>query len=315
MGALSESNPISFPDRVLALEKAVTADEILYAALLGSPLGSDVYVDPSNGTDQAANGGSWTAPLKTFAYAVAHKVTDFTRLHFYGTVSEDSIVITNQGVKIIGEGPRGTNVWQNSTADASLITLSGAGCRLINFKVRPPIYSASIPKGIVLSGANYAKFIGMQFQGRGGSWYAVYSDVTSDDVEIIDTEFLYMNTASHGYAIYGVPSVAGATHAAWKIMRCLFEGCLNNYVAPSKSCLIQDCVMPDVGLSSTGGSLTCALKIDVHGTNAAFNQVHRNILGGAALNNANGYYGVSTDDWSGNIIHDGSITAVTPPTT
>lgn len=313
MGNFSESNPIDLNGRIQALETAVQADEILYAAFLESPKGDDIYVDPAGGSD-TNGGGSWTLPLKTFAKA-SEKLTDFAKVHFFGTISEDTQAIVNAGVRVIGEGPRGSNVWENATADKTLLSIGAAGVQLINFKIRPPIYSAGVPKGLALSGANYLGLFGMRFQGRAGSWYAIYSDVSSDNVLLEDCEFLFMNTASNGYAIYGVAAVAGNTHSAWRIRKCLFEGNVNNYVAPSKSCVIEECTMPDYGLGPLGAQIQTTTKINVSGTNAGYNQVHKSILGGGALSHAHGYYGVATNDnWSGNQLDDATLSASTPPT-
>ena len=317
MGNFSESKSISFVDRVTACEKAIVADEALYSLFLSAPLGNQYYLDPVSGLD-TNDGSTWAKAFLTAAHALT-VIQDNDSLFFKGTISEDTLTLAKNGVSIVGAIPaRGGNVWQASSAgaavDKTLLTITGKNCKLMNFKVRPPAYSAGVPKGISISGASYLRLLGMRFQGLAGSWYGLYSDVTSDNVLIDDCEFLYFNTATYGYAIYGV-AAAGTCHSAWRIRNSYFSGNVNNYVAPSDSCLFEGNTMPDYGVGPSGTAIQTTKKIDVSGTNAQCNQVHKNVLGGGALSHATGYYGVTTNDnWSGNQLDSGSLSASTPPT-
>ena len=296
--------------RINAIETAVMADEAQYAAYLASMRGSQWYVNPATGLD-TRSGGSWADAFKTMEAAIdVASVGD--QIYFTGTISEDSLTLATAGVRIIGSG---LAVWENATADKTLLNIAAPFCSLQTFKIRPPAYTAGAPKGIAISGASYLQLLGLRFQGRAASYDALFSDVSSDNVLIQGCQFLYMNTAANGYAIHGVPAAGGNTHAGWIIDDCYFTGNVNNYVAPSKSCLIQRCTMPDYVLGPAGSAIQTTKKIDVTGTNAGFNQIHNNILGGGALSHAAGYWGVAVNDnWSGNIVDSGAFSASTPPT-
>lgn len=276
--------------------------------------GRKYYVNPDAAVGSNSNDGSKNYPWLTLAYALA-TVSNFDTIGFTGTVTEDSLALATPNVAIVGLGfANAAAVLQNSTADKTLMTITGANCLLANFKIRPPAYTAGAPKGLSLSGANYLRLLRMRFQGKANSYDAIYSDVTSDNVLIDACEFLYMNTATYGYAIHGV-AAAGTCHGAWQILNSYFSGNVNNYVAPSQHCLFRGNTMPDYGLGPSGTAIQTTKKINVSGTNAMCNQVHGNVLGGGALSHGSGYYGVATnDDWSGNQLDSGSLSASTPPT-
>ena len=275
--------------------------------------GRKFYVNPSPTVGSDSSAGSKDYPFLTLAKALA--VADqFDAIGFTGTVSEDSLQLVTPNIAIVGLGFGNAGaVLQNAADDKTLIDILAANCLLANFKVRPPVYNAGVPKGFALSAAHYLSLIGLHFQGRAGSWYGIYSDVTSDNVKIKGCKFLYMNTATYGTAIKGV-AVAGTVHSGWIIEDNYFTGNVNHLVAPSAGCFIRKNRFASYGLGPAGSAIQTTKKIDLSGTNAGYNNINENSLGGA-YSHAGGYQEATNDDWSGNLVNvsgTGTITGALP---
>jgi len=271
--------------------------------------GVEYYVDSVNGSNSGRSGTSWSSAYATIAYAVAAAVAG-DRIYVKGSFSEAvTIAIAKTGISIIGVGT-GPNmaIWTAAT-DAKCLTINATDVLVKNIKFRPPAYSAGTPAAILLGGAAYAKIQGCRFQGKTASWYAIYSPVCdSDNVEISDCEFIYMNTATYGAAIKGVEA-GGLSYSAWKILRNIFSYCVTAIDINGRVCIIKDNIVKEYGINAAGAvAAVLALGIDLSGTSSGGNTVFENQLAGtygATLYKV----GASGDCWAGNYGPAGLTTA------
>jgi hypothetical protein len=280
--------------------------------------GSTYYVDSSAGLD-TNSGQAWNAALKTIAAAVALAVAG-DKILCKGSFNEAVVVATElKGIAIVGVGT-GPNrsVWTDSTVDTVCLTINASEVLVAGFKFQPPAFSALTPAAILLGGANYARIIGNRFQGKLSSYMAIYSPVcNSDNVEIDDNEFIYMNTITgvDGSAILGVEA-GGLSYSAWKIRRNSFESCVEGVNICGRVCLLEgnhfgvNGVKADDTLGAVAGSHGSKKLIDLSGTGSGANKVHGNYLGGAYTSTLYAV-GASGDDWAGNYNIAG-ITAANP---
>jgi hypothetical protein len=166
-----------------------------------------------------------------------------------------------------------------------------------NIKFKPVIYTTSgIPSAIRLTtGADYAVIRGNRFQGQANSYKAIYADANLSNIQILDNEFIYMNTLTNGCAIYSA-NLAGA----WHIKRNTFNSCLADIAIIGRMCQLADNIHPIVGLAANGtfpGTVTVR-AIDLSGTNSGDNLMTRCTLGGTY--NLATYTPASGDNWMGN---------------
>ena len=265
------------------------------------------FVDAAN-----ANGGvgggfgvSPEAPFTTMAAALAACVAGDV-IYFQGTIAEGALTLAANNVSIVGIGPDPTaNVWQQSAADQTLLTITGTHCKLKNMRIRVPTLSAGTPIGVALSGASGLQIEDCYFSGRTGSAYALSSDGSSDNVAIRRTKFMYMNTAVVGTAIFGhTYGGADIIHSGWLIEDCVFHSNLRHIVARMRQSVIRRNQFAEIGLAPAGGALTATVKIDLSGgANALWNLVTGNQMPGD-YSNTGGYTAGTNDNWVGNFADD-----------
>lgn len=282
----------------------------IYEGLGAQVPGNVWYVDSANGND-SNSGKDWDHARKTIASAVSLASAGDT-VAIKGSFTE-AVVLSLAGVTIVGMGTGPNMATWTAAADAICLTISANNCRVMNIKFQPPAYSAGAPAAIQLGNANYTKIQFCRFQGKTGSRPAIYSPVcNSDNVEIEDCEFIYMNTATHGAAILGAEA-GGLSYSAWKIRRCVFNSCVTAINICGRVCEVTDCLVLEYGINASGAvAAVLALGIDLSGTNSGGNVVTRNQLGGTY--DATLYkVGASGDQWAGNFnVLTGGVTAANP---
>ena len=270
------------------------------------------YVDGTNGSD-SNSGTSWSSAYLTIAATIAAAVAGDV-IMIKGSFTEAvTIAVGKTGLSIVGAGTGPNQAQWTGAADAVCLTINATDVLVENIKFRPPAYTAGTPAAILLGGANYTRIINCRFQGKTGSWYAIYSPVcNSDNVEISDCEFIYMNTATYGAAILGVEA-GGLSYSGWKILRNIFNSCVTAININGRVCTIKDNVILEYGIAAAGTlGAVLALGIDLSGTSSGGNAVTRNQLGGtygATLYKV----GASGDQWAGNLnVLSGGTTAANP---
>jgi len=269
-----------------------------------APKGSVWYADST--VSATGDGTTWDTAFLTITEAVAAaSAGDIVAIK--GSFSE-AVTCSLAGVRFIGVGTgpaeaTWTNVSAtNSTTDGWCLKIGANGVWVENIKFRPPAYvSAGIPTAINLStSSDYAEIHNCRFQGRAGSWNAIYGAAPVGNVTIEGCEFLYMNTASHGKAIY-MPAVAGSACSAWQIKRNIFNSCIVDIDIDGRSCLLEENVHFIVGLAADGtfASAVTVQAIDLSGTDTGANVMTKCTLGGT-YNLATYKPGATGDVWMGN---------------
>jgi len=280
------------------------------AGLGVSPKGRTWYVDSVSGVD-TYDGKSWAKAFKTIAVAVDAASAGDT-IAMKGSFSEE-VTCSLAGVTFVGCGTRPRETQWTAAADEVCLTISANYVKVQNIYFRPPAYSSSrATSAITLSGANYACITGCRFQGKTGSQAAIYSPVcNSDNVEISDCEFMYMNTATYGAAILGVEA-GGLSYSGWKILNNIFSSCVTAININGRVCQVIGNTILEYGIaadSTLGAVLT--LGIDLSGTSSGANVVYLNQLGGTY--SATLYkVGASGDQWYGNGIVTTGYSAANP---
>ena len=259
--------------------------------------GTTYYVQSVSGSN-ANDGKSWGTALATIAAAVALAVAGDTIL-IQGSFNE-AVTVSVAGLSIIGVGTGPVMAtWTAPTVAGSFcVKLAAANCQVANIKFQPVIYVTSgIPSGVRLTtGANYSKIIGCRFQGQAGSYKAIYADANLSNVVIAYNEFIYMNTATYGCAIYSA-NLAGA----WRIIGNDFNSCLADIAIIARFCTLQDNVHHICGLdaSNTIQAAVTVQAIDLSGTSSGCNVMTRCTLGGT-YNLATYKPSATGDQWMGN---------------
>jgi len=217
------------------------------------------------------------------------------------------------GLRIIGSGTRPKETQWTADADAIALTLGANYCEVANIYFKVPAYSAGTPAAIQLGNANYSYIHDCRFQGQTASHQAIYSPVcNSDNVEISDCEFYYLNTATYGAGILGVEA-GGLSYSGWRILRNTFSSCVTAININGRCCLVADNEVAEYGITAAAAiDAVLALGIDLSGTSSGANIVTRNQLGGTY--NATLYkVGTSGDQWAGNFnVITGGVTAANP---
>jgi len=285
-------------------------------ALIGlgiNDYGDIYYVDSVNGV-AGRSGKSWDQALLTIAAAVAKCVAGDV-VACKGSFTEAVVVSSAKSdLSIIGAGNTPNVFKWTAVADAVCLTIEAGSVLVANARISPPAYSANRGTcGIKLSGANYAKILKCRFQGKTASQIAIYSPVCdSDNVEISDCDFEYMNTATYGAAIKGVEA-GGLSYSAWKILRNKFGSCVIGIDINGRVCLLKDNVIQEYGINAAGAvAAVLAMGIDLSGTSSGGNVVFHNQLGGTYSTTL--YVpGASGDQWAGNFnVLSGGVTAANP---
>jgi len=280
------------------------AQEQLFAGAVAkaNPLGKILFVSSSLGND-GNDGSSPRRPVATLTRAEVLADAN-TTIFALGSFSE-AVTFDTAGVKIIGAGRRPKECQWTSGADTVSCTLNANYLEVENIYFKPPAYSAGTPAAIQLSSANHARIHKCRFQGQTASHKAIYSPVcNSDNVEISDCEFHYMNTATHGVAILGVEA-GGLSYSAWRIERCKFFSCVTAVNINGRVCLVKDNIFMEYGINAAGSvAAVCTLALDLSGTSSGGNCVTGNLMAGDYA--AAGLYkaGASGDVWYGNIAED-----------
>lgn len=283
--------------RLLASENG---NDVLPVLAALAPQGTVYCVDSVNGVDTNP-GTSWGAPLLTIAAAVALAVAEDTIL-IKGSFSEAvTIAGAKTGLSIIGVGNTPNQAKWTAAADAVCLTINATSVLVQNIRFSPPAYVANrATSAITLGGASYARIRSCRFQGKTGSQAAIYSPVCdSDNVEVSDCEFQYMNTGTYGAGILGVEA-GGLSYSAWQILRNVFASCVKAIDLNCRVARIQGNTIFEYGITAAGAvGAVLAMGIDLSGTSSGGNAVWDNQLGGtygATLYKV----GASGDQWAGN---------------
>jgi hypothetical protein len=294
---------------------AEDGNDVLPVLAAMTPPGTIYCVDSVNGVDTNP-GTSWAAPLLTIQAAVDLAVAGDIIL-IQGSFTE-AVTVATAGVSLIGVGvtPKDACIW-TAAADADCLSITAEHVLVQNIYFRPPAYSSDRTTcAIKISGANYLRVRGCRFQGKTGSQAAIYSAVAnSDNVEISDCEFMYMNTATYGAGIRGV-NAGGVQYSGWKILNNVFAGCVTAIMLSCRMATIVGNTIAEYGVNPAGAvAQLLALGIDLSGddaTNSGANCVWGNQLGGtygATLYKV----GNSGDQWGGNYnVISGGLTAANP---
>lgn len=274
-----------------------------------NPLQKLIFADSANGND-GNDGSSPRHPVASLTRAVALADAGDTILA-RGSFSEE-VTVSVAGLKIIGAGTRPKECQWTGAADATCLTISANYVEVDNIYFKPPAYSAGTPAAIKLSGANHAFIHHCRFQGQTASHNAIYSAVcNSDNVEISDCEFHYMNTPTYGAAILGVEA-GGLSYSGWRILRNAFFSCVTAVNINGRVCLVEGNRFMEYGISAAGAvAAVCTKALDLSGTSSGANCVTGNIMAGD-YDSDSGLYtpGTSGDCWMGNFADDVSETEV-----
>lgn len=280
--------------------------------LMNLNVGNTWYVNSAAGA--SGDGKTFATAFRTIAEAIAKVATNDT-IAIQGSFSETA-TLSVAGVSIVGIGTGPKQAQWTSAVDTATLTISANYCRVQNIYFAPPAYSASTtygPSAILLSGANWAYIVGNRFQGKTGSYEAIYSPVcNSDNVHIIGNEFYYMNTGTYGAAILGVEA-GGLSYSGWQIHKNVFSSCVTAININGRACCLTENVVAEYGINASNAvAAVLALGIDLSGTSSGANMVTRNQLGGTY--NATLYkVGASGDQWAGNLnVITGGTTAANP---
>jgi hypothetical protein len=276
-----------------------------YASYPVAPGQKAYFVDSVNGAADHS-GLKAVQPMATVAAAVAACAAGDT-IFIKGSFSE-AVTCAKAGVRFIGigTGPNEAS-WTmvsgtNSTTDGWCLKINANGVLVENIKFRPPAYkSAGVPTGIYLdASAAYSVIRNCRFQGRTGSYKAVYGVTPVDNITIEGCEFIYMNTATHGCAIY-MPAATGLACSNWQIKNCVFNSCLADIDIDGRTCLLEGNKHFIDGLKADGtfASAVTGQAIDLSGTDTGANVVTKCTLGGT-YNLATYKPGAGGDTWMGN---------------
>jgi len=276
-----------------------------YASFPVAPGSKAYFVDSTNG-DAGYSGLKLTQPMKTIAAAVAACAAGDT-IFIKGSFSE-AVTCTKAGVRFVGIGTGPAEAtWTmvsatNSTTDGWCLKIGANNVLAENIKFRPPAYkSAGVPTGIYLdTSSDYSIIRNCRFQGRTGSYKAIYGTTPVGNIVIDGCEFIYMNTATHGCAIY-MPPKAGLACSGWQIKDCIFNSCLADIDIDGRTCLLDNNKHFIVGLAADGtfASAVTVQAIDLSGTDTGANVMTNCTLGGT-YNLATYKPGAVGDVWMGN---------------
>lgn len=246
-------------------------------------VGKAWFVDSVDGEDSNSFGKTFGKALKTIGEAVDRAEAGDT-IYLKGSFNE-AVECDLAGVRFVGvgTGPYEARWTAPTVAGSYCLKMSAHSIRVENIRFGPVAYVTSgVPSGIQLSGANYAQIVNCRFQGKSGSYKAIYSPAAdSDNVLIQGNDFFYMNTATHGAAIVGVDD-ASSCYSGWKIIDNLFSSCVTDIDIGGRCCLVRGNVFPLGGMDATGSmsaSIT-AKVIDLSGTNTGGNVVTANMFDG-----------------------------------
>ena len=252
----------------------------------------------------SGDGLSWATAKKTIAEAVSAAASGDTLL-MKGTFTE--AVACAKSLSFIGVGPTVDNcVWMESAAGQTLLTLTGTDCYIRGIRFRVPT-TAGIAIDMVNS--DYTVIEGNYFQGRTGSYYAIYA-AGGAACKIINNNFAYLNTDTFGCGILGKSTTV--MPAGWEIAFNTFHSNLRHIMASIRQSFVHDNMFQEVGLKPDNTALTATVKLDIYGEIAGsqYNTVTRNMFFGTYSISA-GYKPGTSDNWYGNKSNYISQTGVT----
>lgn len=280
---------------------------IMYPGASG--YGNEWFADSVNGKT-GATGQSWETALNTITAAVA-KASAGDTIYCRGSFTE-AVTVEVAGLRIIGCGTGPKEAQWTADADAVALTISANYVEIANVYFKVPAYSAGTPAAIQIGGANYAKIHHCRFQGQTASHQAIYSPVCdSDNVEISDCDFMYLNTSTYGAAILGVEA-GGLSYSGWKILRNTFNSCVTAVNINGRACRVEGNTFMEYGVNAAGSvAAVCTKALDLSGTSSGANVVCGNIMQGD-YDSDSGLYtaGASGDCWMGNFADDVAETEV-----
>jgi hypothetical protein len=279
--------------------------------------GMVLYVDGTSGSD-AGDGLTWATAYKTIAAAYAAAVAGDT-IAIKGSFTE-AVVSTKIGLRFVGIGTGPDEATWTAAADAICLTLGAADQEVSNIRFRPPAYTAGTPAAIKLHNAPYSRIIGNRFQGKTGSYYAIFCELdathSSDNVLTQGNEFIYMNniTTVYGSAIVSTAVDGGYSCSSWRILDNDFNGCVAGIDLNARHCLVQGNIFRENGLTAAGavaavtGAAGSKKMFDLSGTSSGANTVTRNTFA-ATYSTTLFVVGASGDNWVGNFAYDAQTAA------
>lgn len=278
--------------------------------------GTIYWVDGTNGNNNY-DGLSWDRAKKTIAAAVAKAVAGDTILCKGSfseavTVSTDSAGSAQTGLRLIGLGTNTAEATWTAAADATCLTITSVShVQVSGFRFRPPAYSAGTPAAIRLNNAPYTQITDNRFQGKTGSYYAIFctlnASYSSDNVVIARNKFLYLNnvTTVNGSAIVSTASDGGYSCSSWEILDNEFQSCVIGIDVNCRHSKVMGNVFYESGLAAAGTLGTvCTTKIDLSGTSSGCNFVTGNYFDGDYSHTGGYVEGATADCWVGNFAED-----------
>jgi len=266
--------------------------------------GKHWWVNSVTGND--THQGIVPTQAKATIAAMVAKVGAGDTIHLIGSFNEAVVLTSLAGVTFLGEGTRAHRANWTGPTDAVCLTLAGSSdCIIENIRFQPPARSAGTPAAISMTGASaYAKIYRCQFQGKTGSWYGILTDGAQDHVQILENEFIYLNTLTYGTAIKGQTYTGNIEPTDWLIAGNRFHSNLNHVVCRLNASYVLRNYFTAGGLQAAGtGSATMTLLgLDIHSGQLGYNVVTQNYLG--SLYQHSCYYGGTGDDWAGNYCTD-----------
>ena len=265
----------------------------------GTGKGNVLFVNTADGNDKR-DGESWDRALLTMAKGISKAVAGDTII-FTGTLTE-ACTLAKDDITILGAMPvLKANWWKESAADDDLLTITGSRCTIANVYINVPTAGG---RGIVLSGADYTRVLGCKFQGRTGSHHGISTDGTNDNCQIIGNEFSFLNTATHGCAIFGHTYTADIVDGGWLVEDNIFHNGLRHLYARARSWVIRRNIFQAVGIGADGLALTATTKINLSGAQSGYNNLYDNQFGGDFSNTGGYTASAASDDWAGNFSSD-----------
>lgn len=277
--------------------------------LAGTSGGTAYYVDCVNGL--ATNDGlTWDRALLTIQAAV-DLVDDYDLIYVRSTATITETVTTSDdmGVKLIGVSNGKTNPnWTSTGTGTNCLILNGPCWEVKNFlwsgagRTVEFVHVAYAANGTVISNC--------YFHGGSTSSQAICYYGAPPQCKLYYNHF----TAFGG----DTPNYDAAVSGGYGVMSANDYEIIGNWFSENTDHLrlqAGNCLIKNNSFQSTGStSATVILDTVCAGASCGYNIITGNTFGDKTyeIDNANGYYGSTTDVWSGNICPDG-ITIETYP--
>jgi len=318
---------------------SITSDEIAANAIGASELAADAVVEITTSVTQESNHGTvyyvdagsaddtgdgltWATAKKTIQAAVT-LARDYTVIYCRtadAAFSED--VETNpsyDNIRLIGVStsqrqPR----WSPTAANNAALYVNSRNFTLDNFSIQAAANTGAL---VEVDEVDPNNGIGVTIQnctflGNGSAHSAIVLIGGIVEAEILNNEFYGFYGMAHGSSgnnyeatIWGQTYTQSAVSV--DVIGNTFFDCLDGIRLQAVACLIKDNVFADTGFSS---GMTTVIDTTASGSSSGGNIVTGNVFENKTyeINNANGYYSCTTDNWSGNICTDGLTTETYP---